>query len=103
VDVPNLAGETPLHIASGTGNLELVKALINSGADLNAFNKFHETPLQKATELNQLSTVKALVEHGADLNTQRNDGWSPLYTAGMLAIYFKRFYWRFYCNTVEPS
>ena len=44
------SGNSPLHAAVNTGNITLVKVLINAGADINAWNPECEgaTPLHLA-------------------------------------------------------
>jgi len=44
------AGETPLHIASGHGNLEAVKILLDHGASADAQNLELETPMHLAAQ-----------------------------------------------------
>ena len=34
-------GQTPLHIAAGSGNYEIVKMLVNANSDVNATPKVH--------------------------------------------------------------
>ena len=48
---PNNIGSTPLFLAVSSGNLELVKYLVEkSGADVNQVNRKGETPTTKATD-----------------------------------------------------
>lgn len=49
-------------------NYDLVKNLINQGADVSYKNTTRLTPLLWAACFNQLEIVKLLVEHGADIN-----------------------------------
>ena len=41
---------SPLHIAAFHGHIEIVKALLASGADQESKNKFGETPLDEAID-----------------------------------------------------
>jgi ankyrin repeat protein len=65
-------GYGPLHEASLMGHLEIVRLLIERGADLNAQAANGDTALHDACENGHLSIVKLLLEQGADatrLNT----------------------------------
>ncbi|CZB16028.1 hypothetical protein FLM9_681 [Candidatus Synechococcus spongiarum] len=53
--------------ASRNGYLEIVKALIQAGTDLNSQDKYGKTALMVASSENQLEIVKALIQAGADL------------------------------------
>ena len=73
-------GITLLHSASKSGNIELVRLLIQEGADVNAQDEDGESPLHGAlARSNNYDTVRILVENGADLFTQAVDGKTPLH------------------------
>lgn len=76
----NWSGMTPLLIAIGNGNLELVKKLIELGADLETKDDSEYTPLLLAVSLERinLDIVKALLEAGADLEAKEYRGETPL-------------------------
>lgn len=73
---------TPLHTAcsssSSTGSLEVLKLLLETGADGNACNKWRETPLLIAANNGHRAAVEALLEHGADPSLCSEAGWSAL-------------------------
>jgi hypothetical protein len=54
-------GRTPLHLAAGAGELEVVKTLLDHGADLAATDpQFHATPLQWAEFLQHADVASYL-------------------------------------------
>ena len=48
VNIPNLEGDTPLHIAADLGSQQLVEFLISIGADASRLNKGDLSPLERA-------------------------------------------------------
>lgn len=69
---------TPLMNASAMGNVEVVRELLKSGADVNQFGPRHSTALMFASGAGHLDVVKELVENGADLNLTEDGGWNAL-------------------------
>ena len=66
---PNYAGEegTPLHRAAHNGHVDVIRALVAGGADVNAGpKKFERTPLHEACMRGKLEAVKELIAKGAD-------------------------------------
>lgn len=59
-------GNTALHLAAANGCIEVVRLLLESGADFNASNAAGNTALHWAALTNQLAVVKTLCEGGAD-------------------------------------
>jgi uncharacterized protein len=74
-------GWTALHWAAFHGKLDIVKALINAGADVNAKDNDGWTALHLAAKYGDLDVVKALINAGADLNVQDNFGRTALHWA----------------------
>jgi ankyrin repeat protein len=74
-------GNTPLHYAIESGDIGLVRLLIEQGADVNAVNKEGVTPLIKAAQFGQTEIVKFLHEHGADVNRANSKGETALFKA----------------------
>ena len=72
-------GNTPLHWACLSSDLELAAQLLSRGADVNALNDSGATPLIYAT--GSLPLVRLLIEHGANINHLTELKSTPLLTA----------------------
>ena len=67
IEATNAGGLRPLHIAAQHGQLEIVEALLDHGADVEALiNQSGQRPLHVATEKGQLEIVKAFLDQGAN-------------------------------------
>ncbi|WP_054849042.1 ankyrin repeat domain-containing protein [Vulcanisaeta sp. JCM 14467] len=71
-------GMTPLHYAVLGNRLDIVKYLIENGADINARDNTGKTPLHFAAKNGYLDIVKYLIENKADINVKDNIGKTPL-------------------------
>lgn len=72
-------GESLLGAASRLGNIEIIKHLIENGADVNFKNKsFGFTPLIQASQFANFDGVKILLENGADVNAKSTYGSTAL-------------------------
>lgn len=69
-DLKTLYGTPILTIACEKGYLDIVKFLIENGADVNAKDKGGNPPLICAAMFNSIYIVKLLIENGADINFQ---------------------------------
>ncbi|KAI0269072.1 ankyrin repeat-containing domain protein, partial [Russula aff. rugulosa BPL654] len=58
-------GFTPLHQASANGRIEIVRLLIEHGANVEAKNDEGETPLDVARVVQREEIIKLLSEHVA--------------------------------------
>ncbi|MHB9147113.1 MAG: ankyrin repeat domain-containing protein [Candidatus Amoebophilus sp.] len=81
VNTQDKDGYTPLFLATRSGIISIVEALIGRGANVNAQNKLGNTPLHEAVRRANLAIVKLLYSKGADLNVQNIYGWTPLHLA----------------------
>lgn len=70
----------PIHIAARFDYKEIVKALIENGADINIKGYFGYTALHEACRKNNIDIVNILIKNGADLNIKSGRyGFMPLY------------------------
>jgi ankyrin repeat protein len=90
-----LQGATPLFLAAEVSNFDVIKTLVEAGADPLLGSERGTTPLmmtagagtdvqrERANEERAMSleTVKFLVEHGADVNAAGQYGWTALHAA----------------------
>lgn len=74
VNQKNVGGATALHIASRTGNVEIAKILIDSGANINAADNEGWTPLMRAAMAKSPELVKFLLNSGADASKANSFG-----------------------------
>jgi ankyrin repeat protein len=84
-------GDTALHIAAAAYRVEIVRALIAAGADVQARNRLGDEPLHAAAvgapgsrawnPDAQAATIVSLIEAGADPNSMNKNGVAPLHRA----------------------
>ena len=79
-------GDMALHEAIVAGDLDAVRELIGSGADLDARDPASgSTPLITAAVFGRTDAARALIEAGADPDLQNGDGSTALITAAFFA------------------
>jgi len=76
-------GETALTAASISGCIDIVRYLLDNGADINLTNSDGNTPLMCAAQHVSIDAVKLLCERGADVTVADNDGNTALELAEM--------------------
>jgi len=74
-------GETVLMLASRSGNVEAVKALLARGAKHDARERHGQTALMWAAAEGNTAVVLALMEAGADIKATLDSGFSPFFLA----------------------
>lgn len=81
ISVRDKAGQAKLHRACNAGDLDLVVALINQGADINMKDNAGWTPLHEASLEGHGMVVLELLRRGADYNARGFGGDTPLHDA----------------------
>lgn len=71
-------GNTPLFYASQKGARDIVKVLIENGADVSLANNQSMTPLHAASKTGNKEIITILTKAGADINTTDKEGKTPL-------------------------
>ncbi|XP_043543760.1 transient receptor potential cation channel, subfamily N, member 1 [Chiloscyllium plagiosum] len=71
-------GRTCLHLATANGHIEMARALLGQGAEINITDKNGWTPLHFAAKSGYLDTVQFLVESGASPKLECKEGKTAL-------------------------
>ncbi|XP_022296737.1 uncharacterized protein LOC111106377 [Crassostrea virginica] len=72
---------TALYWACCLGYLELVRSLLEQGADPNVLTAWNGSPLHAACDNNQTDVAQMLLRYGADINQQTKSGDTPCHLA----------------------
>ena len=72
---------TALHMAARRGNTEVIRALLDAGADIEARDSKGETPLRRAVNCNKVAAAKLLLERGANPYSKSSEGLIPAHAA----------------------
>ena len=73
-----LCFETPLGQAANSGNVTIMRRLLEAGAEVNGHGKYGSTPLIEAVNGAQPAAVEFLLAAGADVNQAGDNGATPL-------------------------
>jgi len=70
---------TPLHSASASGQINVVRLLLDYGVEVDAFSCHGNTSLHIACLNGQDMVVSELIAHGAAIDTPNNKGHVMIY------------------------
>ena len=68
---------TPLHFATGSGNVQISRILLDYGATVDSTDDWHYTPLHSATENGLTAIINLLLNPGANPNSQDHNLNTP--------------------------
>jgi ankyrin repeat protein len=77
-----------LNRACHNGNLDIVRTLVESGANVNSRDKNGWHSLAWAADYQKVEVVRYLIDSGADVNMADNEGVTPIMWS--VGLYFKR-------------
>jgi ankyrin repeat protein len=72
---------TPMSIAAGYNDIEVVKELVKGGAKYDVPDVYHHTPFQVAAGFGYLDLMKYLMKLGVDIHRPDENGETPLIRA----------------------
>ncbi|HYD17674.1 MAG TPA: ankyrin repeat domain-containing protein [Patescibacteria group bacterium] len=83
LNIYNLPGDTPLHIAARAGNNDVTELLLRAGANpkQGKKNDADATPLEDAVNFGKVEVVETLVRHGGYIQGKMVDGRTLLHRA----------------------
>jgi ankyrin repeat protein len=77
------AGDSSPHAAADAGDVESLKKLVSSGAQVDMRNELGETLLHRAAMSGKSEAVEFLLDHSADVNATQGTGYDALHLAAM--------------------
>ena len=81
VNAKDSEGDSPLFIAAWNGHGEMIKTLLDKGAEVNAQGGYHGNALQAASARGHEQVVKILLDKGVEVNAQGGYYGNALYAA----------------------
>ncbi len=71
----------PLHVAAEKGHDRCVRAMLDSGADVDAVNSTGRTALHLAARNGHVDVMKTLLKQDANIDATDESGWTALHHA----------------------
>ena len=84
--VREMGNKAPLHTSAMNGHLDLVKVLLNAGADIELKDDDSSTPLHIAATFGRPEVARTLISAGADVHARDFSGGTPLHVSRMPEI-----------------
>ena len=83
VNLKDVSGQTPLHLAASGRNPALVRLLVERGAEVTVTDHRGISPLHLLANKGDLAGIALLLDKGADVNLKAADGATPLHGAAL--------------------
>ena len=83
LEIGNYLSYTPLHIATFYGHIDIIKYLVECGADIETKDNDGNTPLYSSSYKGRLDVVKYLISVGVDIESKNNYDDTPLHIASV--------------------
>ena len=77
----NITGKPAIVVAASSCVTDVIELLIGAGADVNAKNVFNASPLHKASAYGEVGVIEKLLDRGADIHLKERSGKTSLYMA----------------------
>ena len=84
VDCVDVDDRTALFHAAFNNRTDVIRLLLQNGANANKQSRFGSTPVHWAAMGNSTESIAVLVEYGASINIKNNDGRKPIDVARRL-------------------
>jgi ankyrin repeat protein len=68
---------TALHMAARRGNVDVIEALLEGGADIEARDSVGDTALRRAVNCNKVEAARLLLARGADPHSKGSKALTP--------------------------
>lgn len=69
---------SPMHFAAQKNHLEIIRILLQRGAQIDARNRKRETPFHWACAFADIDLIEFMIKHGAGINAVEDEGGTPL-------------------------
>ena len=79
--VREMTNRGTLHVSAAGGHLDLVKLLLNAGAEIELKDEDSSTPLHIAAMFGRPEVARTLISAGADIHAQDFSGGTPLHVS----------------------
>ena len=67
-----------MHIAANKGYVDIVRILVDAGANINILSNDNQTPFYQACKHGRTEVARYLYGKGANIRINGENGWSPL-------------------------
>lgn len=99
VRIPNASNDAPLNRAAETGDLRLVRILLEAGAEIDRKGRWGNTPLMSAAENSCQDVISYLLDEGADPTIVNEKGRNAVEILSLS----RRQYWHHACDAAEEK